>query len=328
MLSKGRNVAILFGLILLACQTEEEIKTEDAPDIKTESFEKEESSLEEDVKAYKTVLNIVKETGLDQNFMIVPSDIPYAKAYLDDNGRYLAYNPDFIDLVFNTEDSTKNWVAVGKVSHEIGHHLSKHELTDGQASPAEVLQADKYSGYVFYKLGAPMDTAVSAMEQVIAMEPTKDNLPPADARINAMSAGYNDALTLDQSVDTLMEESLIAIANSDETVTDPVVPLDTPAAEMPKPTETEEEKDVYDGFTFKCVLVEDSTVFYIDENDQITTFANEKFLVVGYKTNSKKPGFEWTFEANDLKYGVDAKGRMWARGSEGKFVVIGQVYKM
>lgn len=340
------RILILGGLcsfLLFSCVPNEEFEEE------TEGMElsgvnaEENSSLNDDVIAYKSVLKLVKETGLDQNFLIIPEDISTAAAYLEEQDRFLAYNKDYIKKIYGEDGFSRDWVAVGKVAHEIGHHLSEHKLVNGVASPEEILEADKYSGFVFYKLGASADTAMEAMKEVVALTTTED-MPPLEARLNAMNMGYNDAKTLEEKIDTILEESLIAIATDDQVVTDSVI--ETSASEEvasveTKPTEegdsgseeagsngVSEETAAIKGFSYKCVFLEDSSVFYIDQNNQISSYVKEKFMVVGYKTPSNKPGFEWVFSANDMKYGVDQRGRIWSRSLSGQFEVIGHAYRL
>ena len=75
--------------------------------------------------------------------------------------RVIAFNKDFIGLVKRATGGNA-WAPVSVMAHEIGHHLSGHTITPGGSQPPTELEADKFSGFVLYKMGASLDDASSA----------------------------------------------------------------------------------------------------------------------------------------------------------------------
>ncbi|MGV8932535.1 MAG: hypothetical protein ACOH1R_10565 [Luteimonas sp.] len=71
------------------------------------------------------------------------------------------------------------------MAHEIGHHLSGHTITEGHSRPEIELEADKFSGYVLYKMGAPLADSTQA---IMAMgSPTEQPTHPARDRRGAQA---------------------------------------------------------------------------------------------------------------------------------------------
>lgn len=50
------------------------------------------------------------------------------------------------------------------LAHEIGHHLLGHTISIGSSNPQDELEADKFSGFVLYKMGASLNDAVQAIQ--------------------------------------------------------------------------------------------------------------------------------------------------------------------
>ena len=59
------------------------------------------------------------------------------------------------------------WAPVSIMAHEIGHHLSGHTITSGGSRPAIELEADKFSGYVLYRMGATQTAATKAIMALV-----------------------------------------------------------------------------------------------------------------------------------------------------------------
>ena len=78
------------------------------------------------------------------------------------------------------------------LAHEIGHHLSGHTITKKGSNPNDELEADKYSGFVLYKLGASLSDATYAIRE-LGSENGSSTHPPKSERIRAISQGWNEA---------------------------------------------------------------------------------------------------------------------------------------
>lgn len=261
----------------------------------------------EDISAYKTVVNIIRETGLAQNFVIIPGEVDEVMAYIKDKERVLSYNPEFMEKV--KQDS--NWVGISVLARQIGHHLGNHELKDGKPSPEEILDADRYAGFVLQKMGASVEEAISALE--VGAYNENDFDLNKNKRIAALVQGFNRAKSL--AADTS------------------VVTQDTkPQTKLSIPEETKEmtsKNRIQPDYTYKVYLAINNTIYYIDDQNNVyEEKEDKKYRKVGEKRPSTKPGFDWIFVIGENSYGVDLKGRLWAFSTEGDFKVIGQAVKI
>jgi len=141
---------------------------------------------------------IMGYTGLPPNFVVTAGPVPNAMAaiMLDDKQvprRVIAFNPDFIEQVKATTGGG-DWAPISIMAHEIGHHLSGHTITDGHSRPEIELEADKFSGYVLYKMGAPL---VDSTRAILAIgSPTDQPTHPGrDRRAAAITEGWTEACT-------------------------------------------------------------------------------------------------------------------------------------
>ncbi|HSX62860.1 MAG TPA: TPM domain-containing protein [Tahibacter sp.] len=143
------------------------------------------------------VAQIMAFTGLPQNFTVVEAPVPNAAAVilLDDKKipqRVIAFNKDFMGIV---RASTRGnaWAPVSIMAHEIGHHLSGHTITPGGSQPPTELEADKFSGFVLYKMGASLDDAQTAMSTLVADGPDGATHPGRGKRLAAIKEGWTQA---------------------------------------------------------------------------------------------------------------------------------------
>lgn len=143
------------------------------------------------------VAQIMKFTGLPQNFTVVEAPVPNAAALimLDEKKipqRVIAFNRDFIGLVQRATGGN-DWAPVSVMAHEIGHHLSGHTITPGGSQPPTELEADKFSGFVLYKMGATLDDAQKAMATLVADGPDGATHPGRGRRLAAIAEGWEQA---------------------------------------------------------------------------------------------------------------------------------------
>lgn len=80
------------------------------------------------------------------------------------------------------------------MAHEIGHHLSGHTIQPGGSQPPTELEADKFSGYVLYKMGAVLADAQKAMNTLVPETDGKTH-PGRGKRIAAIEDGWKQACT-------------------------------------------------------------------------------------------------------------------------------------
>jgi hypothetical protein len=143
------------------------------------------------------VAQIMRFTGLPQNFTVVEAPVPNAAAVilLDEKQipqRVIAFNKDFIGLVRRATGGNA-WAPVSVMAHEIGHHLSGHTITPGGSQPPTELEADKFSGFVLFKMGATLDDAQKAMATLVADGPDGATHPGRGRRLAAIAEGWQQA---------------------------------------------------------------------------------------------------------------------------------------
>lgn len=142
---------------------------------------------ESDHEAQAAVKAIMRHTGLPANFTILAGNVPNAAAVVYENTRYIVYNQMFMLAVRDVTHT--NWSLVSILVHEIGHHLSGHTLDQSGSRPDRELEADRFSGFVLFRMGATLDQARIAMETV-ASETGSATHPPKSARLAAITNGW------------------------------------------------------------------------------------------------------------------------------------------
>ncbi len=145
----------------------------------------------------QVVANIMKYTGLPQNFDVMPHpDVPNAAAVIligEDKlpHRVIAYNEQFMANVRNAT-ANNDWAPISIMAHEIGHHLSGHTIQPGGSQPPTELEADKFSGFVLYKMGAVLADAQKAMNTLVP-EADGPTHPGRGKRVRAIADGWEQA---------------------------------------------------------------------------------------------------------------------------------------
>ena len=142
------------------------------------------------------VSRIMGYTGLPANFVVVSGPVPNAAAVilLDDNRvprRVIAFNPKFMKVA-EAQVGGSPWGPISIMAHEIAHHLSGHTIVPGGSRPEIELEADKFSGYVLQKMGAPL----AAAQQMILAVGTSHGTPthPAkEQRAEAIKQGWAES---------------------------------------------------------------------------------------------------------------------------------------
>lgn len=134
------------------------------------------------------VENIVSYSGLPNNFKVYRADyINNAFATIIDNERVIIYDSKLFNDVEWYSDTF--WTSVSILAHEIGHHLSGHTEDNLGSVPLKELEADKFSGYVLYKMGATKEQALKAMK-VIGSETDSQTHPSKTKRLHAIEEGW------------------------------------------------------------------------------------------------------------------------------------------
>lgn len=142
---------------------------------------------EREIEQIKSILSY---SGLPINFEIYSSDIENAVAVMIDNKRYIIYDPKL--LQYTDENSNSYWTSMSILAHEIGHHLSGHTLNNNNDKLNNELQADKFSGFILYKLGATLIQAQTAINQ-LGTEQDTDTHPSKYKRMDIIKMGWEEA---------------------------------------------------------------------------------------------------------------------------------------
>ena len=143
-------------------------------------------------EAVGIVKEISEACGLPQNFIIKSADCSNALATTQGKQRYILYNTSFLEA-FKTKAETK-WAAYCVLAHEIGHHLSNHdlEITDPSVRRRQELEADRFAGDVLQKLGASLVQAQSGIN-TFALDGDSQTHPSKRARLEALATGWKKA---------------------------------------------------------------------------------------------------------------------------------------
>lgn len=140
------------------------------------------------------VENIVKRSGLKQNFYVMECpNTDNCFAATRNGERLIVYDARFFSRL-NSVTKT-DWAALSILAHEIGHHLQGHTIKSGGSDHNRELEADEFSGFVMYQMGATLAEAQSAIQSVTP-EYTTSSHPPRSIRLKAIETGYSNAREL------------------------------------------------------------------------------------------------------------------------------------
>ena len=136
------------------------------------------------------IQNILSYSGIPMNFEVYAANIENAVATIINNKRYIIFDPRL--LGFADRNSNSYWGSMSIIAHEIGHHLSGHTMKNDIDSHKRELEADKFSGFVLYKMGATVEQATYTISTLGTEEDT-DSHPSKYKRINAITNGWKEA---------------------------------------------------------------------------------------------------------------------------------------
>ena len=151
--------------------------------------------------ALNKVLSVI---GVAKNFALYQCSVIENCAAVTYNGdRYILYDGEFMDVIKNT---TNSWSNLSILAHEIGHHVNGHTVdikvysSGSRDAPSlsksriQELEADEFSGFVLYKLGASLKQAQAAMNSISSVgDDTYSTHPNKEKRLKAIEKGFNNA---------------------------------------------------------------------------------------------------------------------------------------
>ena len=133
-----------------------------------------------------------------ENFAVREQNgINNAYATIINNRRYIVYDNNFLedlDAYAKTE-----WASLSVLAHEMGHHYRNHVVDGRGSTPAKEIEADYFSGYVMEKIGASLEEARAAMNQIASPQASSSHPAKAD-RLNAITQGWNYARGLTDNI--------------------------------------------------------------------------------------------------------------------------------
>ncbi len=137
------------------------------------------------------IKKILSFSGLNSNFEIYRAEIDNAVATIIDNRRIILYDSNLLN--FSDYASNSYWTSISILAHEIGHHLSGHTLkSNSRDSHKYELEADKFSGFVLYKMGATLPEAQKAIELLGSSYDTESH-PSKSKRLKEIKNGWMEA---------------------------------------------------------------------------------------------------------------------------------------
>lgn len=156
-------------------------------------------TFDSDNEADHALNKIMNLTGLPSNFVIKAADVENASATIicpDKTNcvRYIFYNQAFMRKI--KSETNTHYAELSILAHEIGHHLSGHTLLASSNPHDQELEADKFSGFVIYKMGGTLENAQSAIRS-LSSEYGSFSHPPKSARLAAISNGWFEAQKTD-----------------------------------------------------------------------------------------------------------------------------------
>jgi tetratricopeptide (TPR) repeat protein len=154
------------------------------------------SQNEVDQEAEAAVDKILSPLGLPHNFVLVAcSEVENAEARTHKSGiRYILFNKRFMNRI---SGYSSDHTALSILAHEIGHHLCGHTLSgfsDFRTSHERELEADEFSGFIMYKMGASLSQAQQAVRSVARDgDDSYSTHPKLSRRLAAIKKGYDRA---------------------------------------------------------------------------------------------------------------------------------------
>jgi|CXWL01.1.fsa_nt_gi hypothetical protein len=137
------------------------------------------------------IKKILSYSGVPLNFEIYSANINNAIATIIDSKRYIIYDPRLLQFTDKLSDSY--WTSVSILAHEIGHHLSGHTLDSTFDNHKAELEADKFSGFVLYKMGATLTQSTKAIT-ILGSQVDSKTHPNKQKRIIYIQKGWDEAL--------------------------------------------------------------------------------------------------------------------------------------
>ncbi len=144
--------------------------------------------------AEKAVDEIVRRSGLKRNFYVMECpNTDNCFAAIQGQTRLIVYDGSFMKKA--NDLSKSDWGALSILAHEIGHHLQGHTIIEGGSDPVKELEADEFSGFVMYQMGASLKEAQAAISKLTS-DYDGGSHPARPKRLAAVKKGFDNAQEL------------------------------------------------------------------------------------------------------------------------------------
>eukprot|EP01037_Dinobryon_pediforme_P015202 gene15202-15346_t len=134
--------------------------------------------------------DITDHAGIKKSFIPIRSNVQNALAYMYNGQRMLYYNVNFIKMAH--DDIDPDWAVISILAHEVGHHLLGHIFVIDSNFKQRELEADEFSGFIMYRMGASLDEALVTM-RTLGPEQETPSHPEKGARLAAIEHGWHEA---------------------------------------------------------------------------------------------------------------------------------------
>ncbi len=163
------------------------------------------NSFSSNLEAEKALELIINATGITKRFVLYQCNgIDNCEAITFRGIRYIFYDNNFMKSISSKTGST--WSNISILAHEVGHHVNAHSLDWLAIASGEIqgisleekrqqeLEADEFSGFVMFKLGASLTQAQLAINTFCEDgDDTYSTHPNKTKRLNAIEKGYYNA---------------------------------------------------------------------------------------------------------------------------------------
>ena len=263
---------------------------------------------ESDAEAQAATKRIMDQTGLVQNFTIRAANVPNAAAVINGETRMILYNQEFMQRVKRT--TSTDWAAISIMAHEVGHHLQGHTIKAGGSRPPSELEADRYSGFVLFKMGATLDQALAAMNS-LGSDVGSATHPPKSARLAAITNGWQAASDIANAGAPPRNSG----GSSGDQTQVPPGPIVNPGTPSPPTVQ----------YVSKVVFPADPTVYMVTNVGDIIALTPTGPVLVGKKAPPTMPGLAWMYQTAYVTYGVTYQGQVVGQYPNGVVYQVGYV---
>lgn len=159
----------------------------------------------QDEEVEKLIKTMLDKLGTQPNFAVVEcSGTNNCQAVVKDGIPYIVYDSHFLSgikglnfTVNNLPRKSQDWEALSVLAHEIGHHYNQHltnRLVRKSKTPVEMeLEADEFSGFMMYLIGATLQQAQLAMQSPFISENGSYSHPARAKRLDSIENGWQKA---------------------------------------------------------------------------------------------------------------------------------------